>query len=268
MGAYTGALARAAHFGRYTPVRGYDPSHTDGRDDPDMFGHEPVPPSGQAGDVWLPADQTGNSDMADEPIHHWTTLYPPVPTNVPGDVALQEWQQRTLSNHARDHFRPDTARAYTHASIGRTIDYTRGRAPWVAGEDVPEQVAYLIAGHRGQTGYDRQNIANEVYSAVEGRYSLGGLFTRFGHYDQNARNGQDALLRAYAPLTPAFPVDKERIEGTQPVIPNSRGTATWIMDAFQRPRSFTTPAESEGTDYVMATDAPDAASDFREDGRL
>ncbi len=268
MGAYTGALARAAHFGRYTPVRGYDPSHTDGRNDPDLFGHEPTPPSGQVGDVWLPADATGHSAMADEPIHHWTDLYPPVPSNVPGDVALQEWQQRTLANHSREHYRPDTARGYTHATIGKSIEYSRGRAPWVAGEDVPDQVSYLIYGHRGTNAYDRLNPVTDVYGADEGRYRLGGLFTRFAAYDQNARNGQDAQLRAYTPLTPAFPVDKERIEGTQPVIPNSRGTATWITNAFQRPRSFTTPAESEGTDFALVESTADAVSDFREDGRL
>lgn len=268
MGAYTGALARSAHFGRPTPVRGYDPSHTDGRNDPELFGHEPTPPSGQAGDVWLPADDTGHSAMADETIHHWTNLYPPVPSSVPAGPALQEWQERWLANHSRDHYRPDTVRAYTHATIGRSIEYTRGRAPWVAGEDVPDQMSYLIYGRRGTNGYDRLNPPTDVYGADEGRYRLGGLTTRFGAYDQNAKNGQDAQLRAYSPLTPAFPVAKDRIEGTQPVIPNSRGTATWLLDAFQTPRAFTPPAESEGTDFAMVEAGPAVVSDFREDGRL
>lgn len=268
MNAYSGAVTRAAHYGRYTPVQGYDPSHTDGRNDPELFGNEPTPPSGQTGDVWLPQDHTAATDMRDEPIHHWTTLHPPVPSNVLTEDRVQVWQERMLANHSRDHYRPDTARAYTHATVSKTILYTRGRAPWVAGEDVPDNLAYLVVGRRGHNAYDRLNPPHEMYSQDEGRYRLGGLFQHFAGYDQNAKNGQDGYLRAYEGLSPQFPVEKPRIEGTQPVIPNSRGTARWLTDAFQFPRSFTPPEESAGTDYALGIQGPDVASEFMEDGRL
>lgn len=269
MGAYSGAAARAAHSDKATPVAGYDPAHTDGRDiTPEVFEPQISTPSAQTGDIWQTAPSAVHSEMRDEPSHHWARTYPPVPSGIPRDDAVLAWQQRWLQNHAYVSYRPYTARAYTHATVGRSVEYTRGRGPWVAGDDTTDAMSHLVVGHYGSNAYDRLNPLTDVYSADEGRYRLGGLFTLFGAYDQHAKNGQDAFLRAHDDMHPIFPAEKPVLENSQPVIPNSRGIANWMQDAFQRPMSFTPPVESEGTNLMLASTDVEVTSEFYDDARL
>jgi hypothetical protein len=262
--AYSGALVRAV-WGRTTTVPGVDPRHTDGTDDADPFRHEPVPPAGQAGDIWQPTDTTGHTDLADETIHHWTASTIPVPSSVPAGLAQQVHQNGMVATHGVDHYRADTVRAYTHATIEKTRQWIPGRSPWYAGETISEGMEHLLGGHNA---YDQRNQPNEVYSAEGGRYRLGAIQFMAGDYHPAQKIGQDAVLRAYEPMHPRLPVSKTQPVDPPPVIPPSSGTATWVQPAWQRVRSFTVPPETQGTAYLVASDDPEPASEFFDDGRL
>jgi hypothetical protein len=154
-----------------------------------------------------------------------------------------------VANHSQVDYRPDTYPVYKHADQGRSIQFVGGRAPWQAGESVPEEMAYLVMG---RNAYDQTNQPNEVYSADQGRYRLGTTITDFGVYTQNTKVGQDAELRAYTGLTPdLIPLDKPVPENAAPYTPAVSGSS-YVTPAFQIPSMFALPSETALTDFEVA----------------
>lgn len=268
--AYSGALTRSAHYAYRPPVPGVNPEHLKPDPDPDPFSPVPEGVTAAPYDVWQPQDATPYTEMVDRPVSHWAHLQPPVPSSVPGETAGIATTVRMIANHSQVDYRPNTYVPYKHASQGRSIEYTPGRMPWQAGESVPDESAYL---QMGQNAYDRTNGTTEVYSGDEpnvGRYRLGNRVEMFGLYEFWTLQGQDAELRAYTGLEPQFPVDKPRLEDSAPYTPNSRGTDTWTLDAFQVPSMFGLGSETALTDYEAGTTQSywAGAADFDEGGRL
>lgn len=268
---YSGALMRRpARYAARPPVPGVNPEHLRPDPDPDPFAPE-VEAVSRPGDVWQPQEVTVHTEMRERPVSHWANLQAPVPSAVPSEVAGIATTARMLANHGVVDYRPDTRVPYKHASQGRSIEYVPGRAPWQAGEDVPEGSAYLQAG---TNAYDRTNQPTEVYGAGDsnvGRYRLGVEIQAHGLYEFWTFQGHDPQLRAYEPLAPALPVDKPRLGETSPQTPNSRGTETWTPPvAFQVPSLFGLPSETSVTDYATATEAEAAGpvSEFDDGGRL
>lgn len=267
--AYSGSLVRSAHFAFRPPVPGVNPEHERPDPDPDPFTpmQEGVQPA--AFDVWQPADVSVHTEMQQRPISHWGHLQAPVPSSVPSEVAGIAATARMIATHSAVDYRPDVYVPYKHADQGRIIEWTPGREPWQAGESVPDESAYLQAG---RNAYDRTNEPNEVYGGDApnvGRYRLGNRTEDFGVYEFWTKQGQDAELRAYTGLEPAFPVDKPRVEDSAPYTPNSSGTQTWTLDAFQVPSMFGLPSETASTDYEAATEGSYwAPSGFDDGGRM
>lgn len=261
--AYSGALNRAAHFAFRPPVPGINPEHEHPDPDPDPF--QPVPQGVQAApyDMYQGEDVSVHTELQARPFSHWGNLQAPVPSSVPREVAGIAATTRMLANHGQVDFRPDTYPTYKHADQGLSIEYIGGRAPAIAGESVPDEMSYLVAG---KNAYDFTNQPNEVYSADQGRYRLGTDIREFGRYAFWTLQGQDALLRAYTGLEPAMPVDKPRVENSAPYTPNSAGTTTWTTPAFQIPSMFSLPSETAGTDFEAAetTDYWAANAQFQE----
>lgn len=263
--AYSGALSRSAHFAFRPPVPGISPEHEHPDPEPDPFAPVPADVTPAEYDVWQPQDPDVHSDMVARPISHWAGLQQPVPTSVPREVAGIATTARMLANHSVNDFRPDTYIPYKHADQGRTIEYVTGRGSLESGEDIAEDMQYLVAG---TNAYDFTNQPNEVYSADQGRYRLGVDINDFGLYDQPGKYGQDAELRAYTGLVPATPVDKPSVPNAAPYTPNSSGTTTWTLDSFQVPSMFSLPSETAMTDYEAANVGAVTAGQFDDGGRL
>lgn len=264
---YSGALTRGvAHYSSRPPVPGYNREHERPEPDPDPFTPAPEGVQPAEFDVWQQRDFSAHSDMQQRPFSHWGYLQQPVPSNVPRELAGIAATARMLHNHSQVDYRPDKNPTYKHAGEGKAIEYVGGRESTEAGENVPDNMAYLVAG---TNAYDFTNQPNEVYSAEGGRYRLGQRIDMFGIYEFWTMQGQDAQLRAYTGLTPAMPVDKPRVEDSAPYTPNSSGTATWLQDAFQVASSFALPSETSVTDHEL----PDSSayftpSEFDEGGRM
>jgi hypothetical protein len=246
---YSGALQRAAHFASRPPVPGINPEHEHPDPEPDPF--QPAPEGVQAAafDVYQPEDTSVHTEMQQRPFSHWGYLQAPVPSSVPSETAGIAATARMIADHACVDYRPDVYPLYKHADQGRSIEFDTGRAPWQAGESVPDEMAYLVMG---RNAYDQTQQPNEVYSADAGRYRLGTTVTDFGRYEFHTLQGQDAELRAYTGLEPAFPVDKPGITDPAPYSPSSSGTTTWTLPAFQVPSMFALPSETSLTDYEAA----------------
>lgn len=250
--AYSGSLVRSAHFAHRPPVPGINPEHERPDPDPDPFSPAPEGVQPADFDVWQPRDESVYSEMGQRPFSHWGYLQAPVPSSVPAEAAGIAATARMIANHSSVDYKPDTYVPYKHADQGKSIDYVTGRMPWQAGEEVPDESAYLQAG---TNAYDRTNAANEVYGGDEanvGRYRLGNDTRVFGLYEFWTKQGQDAELRAYSGLSPDFPVDKPRVPDSAPYVPNSSGTTTWILDQFQVPSMFGLPSETASTDHEAA----------------
>lgn len=267
--AYSGALVRSAHFASRPPVPGINPEHLKPDPDPDPFQPAPEGVQPAAYDVWQPEDVSVHTEMQDRPVSHWAHLQPPVPSSVPGETAGIATTARMIANHAQVDYRPNSYAPYKHAEQGRLIEFTPGRMPWQSGESVPDESAYLQAG---TNAYDRTNQPNEVYAGDEpnvGRYRLGNRIEDFGLYEYWTKQGLDTELRAYTGLQPQFPVDKPRIEDSAPYTPNSSGTATWVLDAFQVPSHFALGSETSLTDYeTQQTQDYWDGGGFEDGGRL
>lgn len=271
---FSGALQRAAHFAHRPPVPGINPEHENPDPDPDPFSPVPEgasPVDGQvAGDVWQPTDIAPHSVMQPRDITHSAPgLQPPVPSAVPAADAGQATTTRMIFNHSVVDYRADPSRYYRHAGQGMAIQWRPGRMPWQAGESVPEGMDYLTAG---TNAYDFTNEVNaDVYAGAPanvGRYRLQEQENEFGIYSFWTKQGQDADLRAYTGLSPAFPVDKERVPDSAPYTPNSSGTTTWTLGSFQIPSLFGLPSETSMTDYEVASEDAGESGAFAEDGRL
>jgi hypothetical protein len=268
--AYSGALQRAAHFAFRPPVPGINPEHEKPDPDPDPFSPAPENVAPAPFDVFQPEDAAVHTEMRDRPVDHWGFLQAPVPSSVPAEVAGIAATARMIANHSCVDYRPEQYPVYRHATEGRSIEFERGREPWQAGESVPEDVAYLVMG---QNAYDQTNAPNEVYggdSANVGRYRLGVTVTDFATYEPFTKIGQDAELRAYTGLEPAFPVDKPRVEDSAPYVPNSSGTARFLTPAFQIPSMFALPSETAMTDYEASgtTDYWQGSNGFQDEERM
>jgi hypothetical protein len=249
---YTGAAMRAAHFAFRPPVPGINPEHEKPDPEPDPFAPAPEGVQAAAYDVYQPEDVSVHTEMQQRPFDHWAHLQPPVPSSVERETAGIAAAARMVHNHACIDYRPDQYPLYKHADQGRSIEFERGREPWQAGESVSEEMSYLVMG---KNAYDQTNQPNEVYggdSPNVGRYRLGMAVTDFGRYEYWTLQGQDAELRAYTGLEPAFPVEKPRIEDSAPYTPNSSGTARFVTPAFQIPSLFGTPSETALTDFEAA----------------
>lgn len=247
---YTGAAMRQAHFAHRPPVPGINPEHEKPDPDPDPFQPEPQNVQPAPYDVFQPEDISVHTEMQQRPFDHWAHLQAPVPSSVPGEVAGIAATARMLANHSQVDYRPDQYPVYRHADQGRSIDFIGGRAPWQAGEAVPEEMAYLVMG---RNAYDQTQQPNEVYSADAGRYRLQTAIVDFGQYEFSQKQGQDAELRAYTGLHPELPVDKPQPTNTAPYTPSSVGTANFLTPAFQIPSMFGTPSETALTDYEASS---------------
>lgn len=249
---YTGAATRAAHFAHRPPVPGINPEHEKPDPDPDPFQPSTqAPAGGVTGDVFQPEDYSVHTEMQDRPVSHWAFLQPPVPSNVQVEVSGIAATARMVANHACIDYRPDQYPTYKHGDQGRSIEFVNGRMPWQAGETVSDEMAYLVMG---KNAYDQTQQPNEVYSADQGRYRMGVGITDFGQYTFGQQKvGQDAELRAYTGLEPAFPVDKPQPTDTHPYTPNSVGTANFLTPAFQIPSMFAPAGETAVTDYEAST---------------
>lgn len=258
MTAYTGALTRAAHFAFRPPVPGINPEHEHPAPDPDPF--TPVPPGadqGYPGDVWQPQDVSQQSPVQVGPRSHWAQLADPVPSGVHSWEADQAATDRMLANHSAVEYRPDSYVPYKHATQGLSIQFVDGRRP---------QAFSMEALQAGRNSYDFTNAPNEVYEGD--RYRVGTEIQMRGRYEFWTKQGQDAQLRAYTGLEPAFPADKPRVPDSAPYTPNSSGTTTWIQDQFQRVSAFALPSETSVTDYEISTTPEAGGSSFDEGGRL
>ncbi|MER7953064.1 hypothetical protein ABTY59_37365 [Streptomyces sp. NPDC096079] len=270
MTAYSGALTRAAHFSAYTPVQGVDREHTHPDPEPDVFDPQPEGVRPAAFDVWQPEDVTVHTDMQPRQFGHWAAVRPPVGSNIVSTLSGVLDTARMVANHSQVDYRPDSYQPYKHDSQGRSIEVTAGRMPWQTGEDVPDGSAYLQAG---TNAYDRTNgVKPDVYGGDQanvGRYRLGNRYEMFGLYELPGKVGQDAQLRAYTGLTPAFPMEKGPIEDPAPYTPSTRGTDTWILNPFQVPSLWSTPSETALTDHEAAeAGAYFTGGTFDDGGRL
>lgn len=264
---YSGAAVRAAHFASRPSVAGLDPRHTHANAVVDFFNPQPAPPANQAHTLWEDGDEPGQSgqpNLAQVPVTHWWEGLPAVQSGLPYGLGQQLMQDRMMLDHSQANYVPNSIRLYTHASQGQVREFVVGRQPWQAGEAVPENVGYLMAG---RNAYDQTNQPNEVYggdAANVGRYRLGVKTNAYGLYDNPLGvYGQVAYLRAYTGLYPQFPYDKPRIEDASPGNPNSAGTAHWgPTTPAQTPSMFALPTESAITDYVTATEQGQTQEQF------
>ncbi|MYR11939.1 hypothetical protein GTY62_15265 [Streptomyces sp. SID724] len=263
--AYSGALGRAAHFAHRPPVPGINPEHEKPDPDPDPFTPMPEGVQPAAYDMWQDREFSAHTEMQQRPFNHWGYLQQPVPSSVPSEVAGIATTTRMLHNHGQVDYRPDLNPTYKHATEGKSIEYVTGRGSVESGENIPDELTYLVAG---TNAYDFTNQPNEVYSADQGRYRLGTKIDMFGLYEFWTQQGQDAELRAYTGLYPATPVDKARVEDSAPYTPNSSGTTTWLQDVFQVPSMFALPSETQSTDYEVATGGVQPGGGFDDGGRM
>jgi len=271
---YSGTAVRQGHFASKPSVAGINPQHFHPAPTVDLFNPAIDTPAGQAGDVWGMTDNdflgsSGYPNLAQVPVEHWFAGAPAVPSGVPYGQAQQAMQDRMMLDHAQSNYVPDSVRHYVHATQGQVRAYEVGRMPNGADIDLSGSEAGYLAN--GKNGYAQTNQPNEVYAGDEanvGRYRLGYNYRAYGTYDNPlGKFGQDALLRAYTGLYPAFPQDKA--PGTAPYNPSSHGTTlTPPAVPFQAPSNFALPEESQMTDFAVmaqvagAADFYDSASEF------
>lgn len=272
---YSGQTLRAAHYDYRPPPPGISPDHTTGAVEADPFNPVPDTPKGQDGTVWGAdpdhAGPTGYRSLAEIPVNHWYSGQNAVPSGLPYGIAQQAMQERLMVDHEDVNFVPDTYRLYQHASEGATIAWVDGRGSQYAGEALEGPLAALA---NGRNAYDQTNAPNEVYvgdSANVGRYRLGTKESYWGEYSfPLGQFGQDANLRAYTGLYPAFPLVKDQMNETAaPYTPNSSGaSAYWSpAQANQVPSMFALPSETAMTDFATAN-ADGTNTDFSDGGRL
>lgn len=263
---YSGQVVRqnaAAHYPRFVPVAGVDPSHLKPSDGEDIFtpeyGDGKMPE--HAVDVWQGVEVSPQTGTPPEPISHWTRLRNPLPMNVPSAVGATEVTGRMVDNHSIVRYDADLYPQYKHAGETISIEYISGREPWTAGE-TGGSAGYLL---NGTNAYDQTNEPNpDVYQGESnvGRYRLGMNIHQFASYDQNGKYGQEEMVRAYSGLTPAFPVTKPRLDDYAPYTAPSSGTDTWIQNPFQAVSNFALPSETSMSDSELA------GSGFSDEGRM
>lgn len=270
MAAYTGALTRKAHYAIPNDVApGVSKDHVNVNPNPDIFDNAVTPPSAQSGDVWNPAEALTVSQVVGSPapVAHWFNCEPAVPSSVPYGTAQQTMQDRLMVNHSFINYQADSVRLYQHESEGVSIGWEPGRMPQHSGESVGDNESYLMMG---RNSYDVTNQPNEVYAgdaANVGRYRVGQRISMFGLYENpHGKFGQDASLRAYTGLAPQFPVDKPAIADPAPYTPNSTGTTTWKLPAFQLPSLFGLPSETAVTDFTLAAEQNTVSGGFSSEG--
>ena len=274
---YSGTASRVAHYASRPPVPGVNSDHTTPDPEPDPFNPQPDPPQNQAGTVWADDEvyqAAAMRSLAEQPISHWWAGQNAVPSGEPYGRAQQAMQERMIADHMVSNYVPDGIRFYQNVSEGASIEFVQGRGPFVAGETLPDGSQYLA---NGRNGYDQTNVPNEVYGgdpgSTGGRYRLGYKENYFGLYDTPlGKFGQDAMLHAYTGLTPTFPAVKtQQNEIAAPYTPNSSGASAYWQPAvpFQAPSLFQVPAETQMTDFAVATDGTaDVTSEFDNGGRL
>lgn len=269
---YSGYTTRAAHFSSRPSVPGVNDDHFHPDPEPDPFNPQPVPPASQAGTVWSQDNptHTAHSDesLVTQGISHWYAGQAPVASGVPYGTAQQAMQERMMVDHEDSNYIPDSARLYQHFSEGMANLFTVGRPAQNANEDPGANLQYLV---NGTNSYDHTNEPNEVYAGAPenvGRYRLGLNLQTFGLYETPlGKFGQDASLRAYTGLTPAFPVDKPQMTNTAPYTPNSTGTTHWAPAVpNQWPSMFALPADTVMTDYTASVGTYGGNSDFEDRG--
>lgn len=272
VGPYSGTTVRAAHYSTHTPVAGINSDHTTPENEPNPFRPVIDTPPHQEGTIFVAEDndpgQSGQPTLANQPLRHWYNGQPPVGSGIPYGQAQQAMQERLMVNHADSNYVPDSIRLYQHATEGQANQFIVGRMPQNAGEDPGDHLQYLV---NGTNSYDHTNLPNEVYTgdaANVGRYRLGVKTNVWGLYENPiGKFGQDAQLRAYTGLEPAFPIDKPHMEDTAPHTPNSTGTTHWGPASFsQIPSMFGLQSETSMTDYEAANDFPDVGSEFADSG--
>lgn len=273
---YTGTALRSAvaHYGSRPPPPGLNADHMKPDPEPDPFNPVPDTPPDQAGTVWSDpeamgptAGQSNFPNLAQAPVSHWYDGQPAVPSGEPYGRAQQAMQERLMVDHADTNYVPDGIRLYQHWSEGQENDFIVGRAPVAAGATIPD--GPLAGLQNGRNGYDATNVPNEVYSAGEsnvGRYRLGVKTNMWGIYSSPlGKFGQDANLRAYTGLSPAFPFDKTPMTDTAPYTPNSTGTTHWTpATPAQKPSLFGLPSETSVTDYTVASAGGNSQSEFED----
>lgn len=254
----SGAATRSAHYSSRPPVPGVNRDHFTPQPEPDPFNPQPDVPPSQAGTVWGapvdPAMQSNMPSLAAVPVTHDGRGVVPVPAGVDTAARMDAHAARMTDVHGRSNYVPDGIRLYQHATEGQVNEFVVGRAPQNAGVDPGDALRYLVAG---TNSYDATNQPNEVYSgdpANVGRYRLGVQTDVFGLYENPiGKLGQDASLRAYTGLEPAFPVSKPRPAWTQPGVPNSSGTDHWMPARPQvYPSNFSLPSDTAMTDFGQA----------------
>jgi hypothetical protein len=270
---YSGFTTRAAHYSSRPSVPGVNPDHTHPDPEPDPFNPVPTPPPGAtAGTVWSTDNPThtahSQETLITQGISHWYNGQPPVSSGVETANRMQAMQERMMVDHSDSNYIPDGIRLYQHFSEGMANLFTGGRPAQNAGVDPGENLQYLV---NGTNSYDHTNEPNEVYVGAPenvGRYRLGLNLQMFGLYSNPiGKFGQDASLRAYTGLIPAFPVDKPPLSGTAPYMPNSVGTAHWApAPPNQVPSMFALPAETAITDFTTAGTTYSGNSEFEDRG--
>lgn len=255
---YSGNVSRAAHFASRPSVPGVNDDHFKPDPEPDPFNPQPVPPPNQAGTVWanevIPGTAHSEQSMITQGVSHWYNGQRPVSSGVSTANRMQAMQERFILDHGNDNYIPNPFRLFRHFSQGVALLWEVGRPAQNANEDPGVNLQYLV---NGTNSYDHTNEPNEVYAGAPanvGRYRLGELARNFGLYEQPlSKNGQDASLRAYTGLSPAFPTDKPQMTNTAPYTPNSTGTAHWIpTPSNQQPSTFALPSETALTDFASA----------------
>lgn len=272
MGAYSGALIRSAHFAFRPPVAEVDPGHMHQHETGDIFNPLPDQVAGQGGDVWQPAEVADHTEMVARDFSHWGGVPSlPLPSDLHPFIANRAETERLIANHMPVDYRPDTWTTipYRNAGQGVALPAVQGREPVQEGEAIPDDLQYLVAG---KNSFDFTNRPNEVYGgdpgSSGGRRRLGWWTPRYGLYEFWTKQGQDAEVRAYTGLTPAFPVDKPPIADAAPYTPNSSGTTTWVQPTYQDPSTFTLPSETAVTDYTTQAWGDQVAGSFEDGDRL
>lgn len=266
MPTYSGFLKRKAFYVTKPPVHPVGAYHGPGDvpDEPDLFGPSVDGAQDIAGhqvDVWEQQEDAPHSAYGEDRISHDGEAGAPERMGLLRRISELAAQRRMIADHSRDHYRPDPARPYKHATQGRRFSWWPGRSPQLAGVDGPE---FLVAG---KNSFDFTNQPNEVYGSGGesnvGRYRLGLKQDNFGLYeDPRGLFGQEAWLRAQVSPTVEYHQDKPARPGGPPSAP-FMPDASFITDAFQLPSAFTLGSETAVTDYTLANHpAPGDAGQF------
>lgn len=265
MSTYSGYLKRRVAYDNKPSVHAIGAEHGPGDVPPqdDLFGPSvdgPIDLAGHQGNVWEPAEDAPMSAYGDDRISHDGGRSTPAPMGLLARISAYAEQRRMLADHSREHYRPDPARIYRHASQGRAFRWWAGRGSQMAGIEGPE---FLVAG---KNGFDFTNQPNEVYSAGDsnvGRYRLGMQQDVVGLYeDPRGLFGQEAWARAQISPTLEYHGDRAR-QGEGPPSAPFLPDAAFVREPFQAPSGWTLGAETAVTDYLLATrPAPEAGGEF------